>query len=186
IREVVATVVALLCLALLAHPAAALVELDVTRGNIKPLPIALPAFVGDGELGPGIAEVITNDLQRSGLFVPIEAGLFPERPTDAAVIPALGGWRATNAEALVIGAAARQPDGRLKVEFRLWDVVAGQQMAGQQFFTKPDNWRRVAHIIADAIYERLTGEKGYFDTRVVFVEETGPKDRRVKRLAVMD
>ena len=91
-----------------------------------------------------------------------------------------------NAQALVAGGVARQPDGRLRAEFRLWDVFAGQQMAGQQFFTTPDNWRRVAHIIADAIYERLTGEKGYFDTRVVFVDETGPKDKRVKRLAIMD
>ena len=91
-----------------------------------------------------------------------------------------------NAQALVVGGVVRQPDGRLRTEFRLWDVFAGQQMAGQQFFTKPENWRRVAHIIADAIYERLTGEKGYFDTRVVFVDETGPKDRRVKRLAIMD
>ena len=91
-----------------------------------------------------------------------------------------------NAQALVTGGVARQADGRLRAEFRLWDVFAGQQMAGQQFFTSPDNWRRVAHIIADAIYERLTGEKGYFDTRIVFVDETGPKDKRVKRLAIMD
>ena len=91
-----------------------------------------------------------------------------------------------NAQALVTGGIARQPDGRLRAEFRLWDVFASQQMAGQQFFTTPDNWRRVAHIIADAIYERLTGEKGYFDTRVVFVAESGPKDKRVKRLAIMD
>ena len=88
-----------------------------------------------------------------------------------------------NAQGLVVGRVTRQPDGRLKVEFRLWDVFAGQQLAGSQFFTQPDNWRRIAHIISDAIYERLTGEKGYFDTRIVFVDETGPKERRVKRLA---
>ncbi len=80
----------------------------------------------------------------------------------------------------------RQSDGRLKAEFRLWDVFAGQQLAGQQYFTTPDNWRRIGHIISDAVYERLTGEKGYFDTRIVFVDESGPKDRRVKRLAIMD
>ena len=80
----------------------------------------------------------------------------------------------------------RQGDGRLRAEFRLWDVFAGQQQAGQQYFTTPENWRRIGHIISDAIYERLTGEKGYFDTRVVFVDESGPKDRRVKRLAIMD
>ena len=80
----------------------------------------------------------------------------------------------------------RQSDGRLKAEFRLWDVFAGQQLDGKQYFTTPDNWRRIAHIISDAIYETLTGEKGYFDSRVVFVDETGPKDRRVKRLTIMD
>ena len=101
-------------------------------------------------------------------------------------MPRFPDWRAINAQALVTGRVTRQADGRLKAEFRLWDVFAGQQLAGQQYFTAPDNWRRIAHIISDAIYERLTGEKGYFDTRVVFVDETGPKDRRVKRLAIMD
>ena len=80
----------------------------------------------------------------------------------------------------------RQGDGRLKAEFRLWDVNTGQQLTGQQYFTSPEYWRRIAHIISDQIYERLTGEKGYFDSRVVFVDETGSKERRVKRLALMD
>ena len=101
-------------------------------------------------------------------------------------MPRFPDWRAINAQALVTGRITRQNDGRLKAEFRLWDVVAGQQLAGQQYFTTPDNWRRIAHIISDAIYERLTGEKGYFDSRVVFVDETGPAERRIKRLAIMD
>ena len=101
-------------------------------------------------------------------------------------MPRFADWRAINAQALVTGRITRQPDGRLKAEFRLWDVLGGDQLAGQQYFTTPENWRRVAHIISDAIYERLTGEKGYFDSRVVFVDETGPKERRVKRLAIMD
>ncbi len=79
-----------------------------------------------------------------------------------------------------------QPDGRLRVEFRLWDVFAEAQMTGLAYFTEPQNWRRVAHIISDAIYKRITGEEGYFDTRVVFVAESGPKSRRIKRLAIMD
>ncbi len=101
-------------------------------------------------------------------------------------MPHFPDWRTINAQALVTGRVTRQSDGRLKAEFRLWDVLAGQQLAGQQYFTTPDNWRRIAHIISDAIYERLTGEKGYFDSRVVFVDETGPKERRIKRLAIMD
>src|SRR5690606_21556915 len=100
--------------------------------------------------------------------------------------PRFEDWKVINAQALVTGRITQQPDGRLKAEFRLWDTFGGQQMIGQQFFTTPDNWRRVAHIIADAIYERLTGEKGYFDTRVVFVDESGQAQQRVKRLAIMD
>ena len=80
----------------------------------------------------------------------------------------------------------RQGDGRLKAEFRLWDVNTQQQMTGQQYQTSPEYWRRIAHIISDQIYERATSEKGYFDSRVVFVDETGSKERRVKRLALMD
>ena len=101
-------------------------------------------------------------------------------------MPRFADWRTINAQALVTGRITRQRDGRLKAEFRLWDVFAGQQLDGKQYFTTPDNWRRIAHIISDAIYQTLTGEKGYFDSRIVFVDETGPKNKRIKRLAIMD
>ena len=101
-------------------------------------------------------------------------------------MPRFGDWRLINAQALVTGAVTSEADGRLRVEFRLWDVFGEQQMEGRVFFTRPDNWRRVAHLISDKIYERLTGESGYFDTRIVFVSESGPKDARVKRLSIMD
>jgi TolB protein len=172
-----------------AMPASAALKLDVTGGTVQPLPIAITAFAGggtDGPLGADIASVITADLKRSGLFAPLDPTVFSGTAAAPDQTPRFGDWRILNAQALVTGAVARQADGRLRAEFRLWDVFASKQMSGQQFFTSPDNWRRVAHIIADAIYERLTGEKGYFDTRVVFVDETGPKDRRVKRLAIMD
>ena len=133
-----------------------------------------------------ISQVITANLERSGLFAPIDPAAFIEKITSFDALPRFPDWRAINAQALVTGRVTRQGDGRLKVEFRLWDVFAGQQLTGQQFFTTPDNWRRIAHIISDAVYERLTGEKGYFDTRIVFIDETGPKERRVKRLAIMD
>jgi len=175
---------------LMPRPAAAVLRLDITQGNIQPMPIALPDFVGgtpgDTEGARNVSVIITNNLRRSGLFAPIDPAAYIERIVNPDAVPRFPDWRAINAQALVTGRLTRQTDGRLKAEFRLWDVFAGQQQAGQQYFSTPDNWRRISHIISDAIYERLTGEKGYFDTRVVFIDETGPKDRRVKRLAIMD
>ena len=141
---------------------------------------------GDAEVGVGVSQVITNNLKRSGLFAPIDPAAFIERISNIDAAPQFPDWKTINAQALVTGRMTRQGDGRLKAEFRLWDVNTGQQLTGQQYFTSPEYWRRIAHIISDQIYERLTGEKGYFDSRVVFVDETGSKERRVKRLALMD
>jgi TolB protein len=165
-------------------------RLDVTQGNIQPMPIALPDFVAgspaDLEVSRNVTGIITGNLRRSGLFAPIDPQAYIEKIVNPDAVPRFPDWRAINAQALVTGRVTRQNDGRLKAEFRLWDVFAGQQQAGQQYFTTPDNWRRIGHIISDAIYERLTGEKGYFDTRIVFVDESGPKERRIKRLTIMD
>ncbi len=170
--------------------AAAVVRLDITQGNFQPMPIAIAKFIGGGEgdddTATGVTQIITANLQRSGLFAPIDPAAFIERIASVDTVPRFADWRSVNAQALVTGAMTRQPDGRLKAEFRLWDVLAGQQLAGQQYFTTPDNWRRIGHIISDAIYEQLTGNGGYFDSRVVFVDETGPGTARVKRLAIMD
>jgi TolB protein len=166
--------------------ARAQVEIDINQGNVEPLPIAVTDFVSQDDLGARIAEVVAADLQRSGLFAPINRTAFIQNITDPDSTPRFEDWRVINAQAMVSGRVTRDPDGRLRAEFRLWDTFAAQQLTGQQFFTQPDNWRRVAHIIADAIYERLTGERGYFDTRVVFVSETGPKNDRRKQLAIMD
>ena len=124
--------------------------------------------------------------KRSGLFAPIDKGAFIEKITNPDAAPRFEDWKVINAQALVTGRVTQEADGRLRAEFRLWDTFAGQQLIGEQFFANKANSRRVAHIIADAIYERLTGEKGYFDTRVVFVDESGPKNQRKKRLAIMD
>jgi TolB protein len=165
-------------------------RLELNEGNIQPVPIALPDFLAgspaDGEAARGISQIINGNLKRSGLFAPIDPAAFIEKITNTDVAPRFADWRAINAQALVTGRITRQADGRLKAEFRLWDVLGGTMLNGQQYFTTPDNFRRIAHIISDSIYERLTGEKGYFDSRVVFVDETGPKERRVKRLALMD
>jgi TolB protein len=164
-------------------------------GNFQPMPIAIPKFIGggdgetagdSGDVASGVTQVITANLQRSGLFAPIDPAAYLEQISSVDTVPNFPNWRTINAQALVTGRVARQSDGRLKAEFRLWDVAAGQQLAGQQYFTTPDNWRRIAHIISDAIYERLTGDKGYFDSRVVFIDETGPAERRIKRLTIMD
>ena len=171
-------------------PAAAVLRFDLNQGNVQPLPIALPDFlVGSQSDGPSsrvISQIITANLRRSGLFAPIDPAAFIERITDTDVQPRYADWRAINAQALVTGRVIGQPDGRLRAEFRLWDVFGAVQLDGQQYVSTPDNFRRIAHIISDRIYERLTGEKGYFDSRIVFIDETGPKERRVKRLAMMD
>jgi len=190
VRRLAAIVVlAVIGMAAGSWPAHAVVELNITQGNIQPLPIAIPDFATDGSVDAKaareISDVVSNDLKSSGLFIPIDQAAFIERGLDVGRAPRFEDWRPINAQALVIGKISNG-DGRLRAEFRLWDVLSGKQLAGEQFFTRPKDARRIGHIIADVIYERITGEKGYFDTRVVFVDESGPKNKRVKRLAIMD
>src|SRR4030081_1324814 len=153
------------------RPAAAIVRLDVTQGNVQPIPIALPDFVGTGsdpQTAHDVTQIIAFNLQRSGLFLPIDPAAYIEKNPNFDS-PRFPDWRQINAQALVTGRLSR--DGaRLKTEFRLWDVFAGQQLDGAQYFTSPENWRRIGHIVSDAIYHRLTGDKGYFDSRIVFVD----------------
>jgi TolB protein len=180
---------AALALLILPKPALAVIELNITQGTIQPLSIAIADFTADGSLDPAtakeISDVVTSDLKSSGLFAPIDHAAFIEQGLDTARAPRFQDWRVLNAQALVVGRIG-DSDGRLKAEFRLWDVLAGKQLAGEQFFTRPKDARRIGHLIADAVYEKITGEAGYFDTRVVFVDESGPKDKRIKRLAIMD
>jgi TolB protein len=185
-----ATLVALAALPFAGHRAEAVLRVDITQGHVAPLPIAITDFLGGDRASTGLARdisgVVSADLKRSGLFAPVDHAAFIEHITDFQKVPRFEDWRPLKAQALVTGRATRQSDGRVRTEFRLWDVYGGQQLIGQQFYASADNWRRIAHIIADQIYERLTGEKGYFDTRIVFVSESGPKDKRIKRLAIMD
>jgi len=157
------------------------------QGTVAPIPIAIPSFTGDdAQLANDVAHVIAADLERSGLFQPLDPASYLEQIRDMNTLPRFPDWRQIGAEALTVGRVSRAADGRLTSEFRLWDVTSGKQLAGQRFTTNAQNWRRVGHLVADQVYERLTGEKGYFDTRVVYVDETGPKAKRVKRLAIMD
>jgi TolB protein len=176
--------------AAMAPPARAELRVDITRGKLEPLPIAIPDFFGANpqaaSYGSNVAKVIAADLERSGLFRPLDARAFIQTVQSLRVRPNFNEWRVINAQALVVGSAEIREDGQLRVEFRLWDTFAEQQMVGLRSDTQPTNWRRIAHIIADAIYKRITGEDGYFDTRVVYVAESGPARNRVKRLAIMD
>lgn len=179
-----ALLVALLAVTVL--PARALVEIDVNKGTVEPLPIAITEFLSGDGLGAQVSDVVAADLRRSGLFAPIDRAAFIEKVSNPDAAPRFEDWKVINAQALVTGRVTTEADGRVRAEFRLWDTFAGQQLIGQQFFANRENWRRIAHIIADAIYERLTGEKGYFDTRIVFVDESGDRTQRRKRLAIMD
>lgn len=177
-------------LGMFASAADAQVRLDITRGRVEPMPIAVTIFPGGTpeaqQLGRDISGVITADLERSGLFRPLDPKGFLQDLTSLDVQPRFADWRTLAAQALVQGAVEPLPNGQSRVAFRLWDVFGGQQMEGQAYTTQPENWRRVAHLIADRIYTAITGETGYFDTRIVYIAESGPPLERVKRLAIMD
>lgn len=161
-------------------------ELDIRGGSFRPVNIAVTNFAGDAQQGPALTNVITDNFRRSVYLAPIDQRSFVDRNPNPDAPPNLDAWRSINAQYVVVGRTGRGPDGRLRTEFRLWDVATGQQVAGQQFVTDPQNSRRVAHIVSDAIFSRITGEKGCFDTRVAFIDESGPREKRRKRLALMD
>lgn len=165
-------------------------EITVAGAEFEPLPIAIQPFQsadpGLAGAAADIVQVVSDDLDRSGLFriIPREAHVSRAQPFDA--MPTFADWRVINADALVTGFIARAEDGRLRVQFRVFDTQGEEQVEGLQLLSAPEDWRRVAHKVADAIYSRLTGEGPYFDSRVVFIDETGPKGDRRKRLAIMD
>lgn len=179
-----------LALCLVWSPAKAELQIDVNGAMRDPLPLAFPEMIHEGfwvgQYAGKIRSVVIADLERSGLFRIIPENSYIQELTSVDEQPNFVDWKAINAHALVQSAVKEVNPNTLRVEFRLWDVYAENQLKGQSFTTTKDNWRRVAHVIADAIYERLTGEKGYFDTRIVYVSETGPATKRVKRLAIMD
>ena len=172
----------------------ALIEVDITRGNLNPLPIAISPLYAESkstevlkeiDVGSEISKVVENNLLRSGLFNPLKKDSFVQKPEIAHLKPRFEDWNLIKAQALVTG-KVEITDEKLRVEFRLWDILAGKEMMALAFTTMPSNWRRVAHIITDKVYQRLTGEEGYFDTRIIYVSEAGPKTQRIKKLAIMD
>lgn len=166
------------------------IYVDIDSGNINPISIAIMNFESkDKELasiGEKITSVITNDLKRSGLFTPISHDAFVDKTQDIDAMPTFENWAVINAMALVYGNIEAKEDGKVRVEFQLWDVLGQIRLEGQVLLTEKSNWRRIAHIISDYIYKRMTGDNGYFDTRIVYVAETGSKLDRTKRLAVID
>ena len=175
---------------LTAGAAQARVTIDITQGNVDPMPIAVPNFLGADDsahqLGVDITEVLMNDLERSGLFQVIDQRAYIETPATVNVRPTFANWRIINAQVLVVGEVEELGDGRIQVATRIWDVASDEQLGAVAYKTPADNWRRASHKVADFIYKTLTGEEGYFDTRVVFIHETGSKENRNKRLMIMD
>jgi len=183
---------------LLPIKAFALIEVDITRGNLNPLPIAVSPLSIDEkskesfnkilknkDIGLEISIVVENNLKQTGLFNPLNKNAFLQKPDIAHLKPRFEDWALIKAQALITGKVTFV-DEKLRVEFRLWDVLAAKEMMALAFTTVPNNWRRVGHIITDKVYERLTGEKGYFDTRIIYVSEKGKKVSRIKKLAIMD
>ncbi len=165
-------------------------RIEITEGVIEPLPFAVPGFVPDtpeaAATAGQLSQLIAADLTGTGLFREIPPSAFISQVTDFAAPVQYADWKAINAQALITG-AVDVTGGRLTVRFRVYDVFSGAELgAGLQFVGGTDGWRRIAHKVADEVYSRITGEGGYFDSRVAFVSESGPKDDRRKRLAIMD
>jgi TolB protein len=163
----VGAVACLISTALGAALARAEPRIDVTQGNAQPLPIALPAFIAgmpdDIESARMVTQIISDNLRRSRLFNVIDPAAYTEQIATIDWPPHFDGWRVINAQALVTGRLTHLSEGRLRAEVQLWDVFAGRHLMGWSIFSRPDDWRRLAHGISNAIYERLTGEKGSFD-----------------------
>ena len=171
-------------------PAQARLVIDINQPNIEPMPIALPMFLAETaeaqQYAQAMTQVIQADLEGTGFFRAIPENAHISRITNFDAPVAYADWQAINAQALIVG-SVNASGGQIVVKFRLFDVFSGEPFGeGLQFAGTTDGWRRMAHKVADAVYSRITGEGGYFDSRVVFVSETGPKDQRQKRLAVMD
>ena len=165
-------------------------KININRGKVEPLPVAIADFTDENgqssEIGRLISNVITNNLVSSGQFTALETAAFIAPPTNPKVRPNFSDWTPFKIKALVTGSVINKENNKIEVEYRLWDIIAETDMVGFRYTVEKDSWRRVAHIISDDTFERLTGDKGYFDTRVVYISESGPANKRKKRLAIMD
>ena len=190
------------CLSLKSSISYSLVEIDITRGNLDPLPISVSPFFADetskekikknlniDNLGQEISKVIENNLRKTGLFDTLDNESFLQQPDIAHLKPRFEDWALIKSQVLITGKVTSKiinEKDYIRIEFKLWDVLGAKMVDGFSLTTVPTNWRRVGHKISDKVYERLTGERGYFDTRIIYVAEEGPKTQRVKKLAIMD
>ncbi len=165
-------------------------RIKINSGQVEPLPIAIANFTGEeggsSKIGMQISTVVSNNLVGSGQFKAIESAAFIAPPTNPSVRPNFTDWTPLGIKALITGSVKNINDQQIEVEFRLWDVIAETDLIGLRLSVNSEAWRRVAHIISDEIFERLSGDSGYFDTRIVYVAESGPQNNRIKRLAIMD
>ena len=139
----------------------------------------------ENKISTDIKKVISNNLKRSGLFKMLPKRIFLTETLNFDVKPSFSDWKITTAQGLIHGNLSISGE-KLSLKFRLWDVFSEKQMVAQQLTTETNNWRRIAHVISDIIYKRITGESGYFDSRIVYISESGPKNNRKKRLAIVD
>ena len=170
---------------LLSVPAKAALRIDITGGHNEPMPIAIAEFTGIRK-AEDIRQIIIDNLETSGLFRVIDKNAYIQKMQDVQETPRFLDWQALNAQALLFANVNQMEDGRYKISFRLWDVYGEQSMLAKALTLTPNEWRRLGHIVSDMVYSEITGEDGYFDTRLVYVAQSGSKNRPQKRLAMMD
>lgn len=158
-------------------------KIDVNGAGAEPVPVAIPAFLGDEN---NLSEIVISDLEKTGLFRVVNPDAYIQKFQSFEEKPTFADWQAINTQALLQAKAETNPDGQVKVSYKLWDIYAGKMLEGKAMTLPLKEARRLGHILADNVYSRITGEKGYFDTRIVYVAETGPLEKRTKRLAIMD
>ena len=165
-------------------------RIKINSGQVEPLPIAIADFTGlegqSSEIGRQISEVISNNLIGSGQFKAVESAAFIAPPTSPSVRPNFSDWTPLGIKALITGSIKELKENQVEIEFRLWDVISETDLIGLRLSVDSKSWRRVAHIISDEIFERLSGDSGYFDTRIVYIAESGLQNKRIKKLAIMD
>ncbi|WP_292054251.1 MULTISPECIES: Tol-Pal system beta propeller repeat protein TolB [unclassified Brevundimonas] len=160
------------------------IEVEIDQGVLRPLQIAVVPFTGAN--GGQISQVISGNLKRSGFFDPLNPASFIETGLTLANAPNFPQWTSIGAQAVLYGGVTQRADGRVDVGFRLYDPYRQCQLVSYQFTATAEQWRRIAHKISDVVYQRLTGEPGFFDSRVLFVAESGSQTNRRSRLTIVD